>query len=41
MKETKIIYPDGRIYFGSIHSKSLIPDGRGKVTVEDGTSYEG
>lgn len=41
MKETQIIYQDGRIYFGSINSRTLVPDGRGKVTLLDGTAYEG
>ena len=41
MKDSKIIYPEGRIYLGSIHGRTLVPDGRGKVTFEDGTVYEG
>lgn len=41
MKETEIIYSDGRRYFGSVNDRNLVPDGRGKVTFLDGTVYEG
>lgn len=41
MKDTKIMYADGRVYFGNIHPRTLMPEGRGKVTSSDGTVYEG
>lgn len=39
MKDTKINYPDGKVYIGTIHSRNLMPEGRGKVTFYDGTVY--
>lgn len=38
---TKIKYSDGKQYVGNVNSRTLLPEGSGKVIFKNQTSYEG